>query len=251
MTPFTLHTKVADALAARPELREILPAFHPAFARLNHPMLGKILPRLVTLEQAAHVAGVEPDALLEVCNLPGAPTHRGPELPRRMDPAPPWPADAPIVEVDAVPVIEAGGEPFAAIMDALRAVPVGGVARVRAPFEPSPLLALLGKRGWIAHVTWEGDVCLASFWRPPAADAPTAQAVELDARLRDGVLDVTDLAPPEPMRLVLAALDAGHLPLTVRHHREPALLFPKLQERGLVWQVTPTDGAVMIEIHRP
>lgn len=250
MTPFTRRTRVADALQARPELRELLPAFHPAFARLNHPVLGKVLPRLVNLEQAAAVAGVDADALVEVCNLPGPPAHRPPDAPRRMDPPPPWPSQAPVVEVDARPLIEAGQEPFAAIMAALRQAPAGAVVRVLAPFEPAPLVALVGKRGWVPHVTWQGEVCVASFWRPPSvaeADADGEVEALLAARLDGTVLDVRGLEPPLPMQLVLAAVERG-LPLEVRHEREPALLFPRLAERGLRWTVAREGDLVRIRI---
>lgn len=250
MSTFTLQTKVADALAARPELRELLPAFHPAFARLNHPVLGKVLPRLVTLQQAAAMAGVDADALVDVCNLPGAPKHRGPEAPRRMDPPPPWADDTPVIEVDVRPALARDEEPFAQIMSALRQAPVGTVVRVRAPFEPAPLVALISERGWVPHVTWRGDDCLASFWRPPDVqddDEGVDLAALLAQRLDAGVLDVRGLEPPLPLRLVLMAVERT-LPLTVHHQREPALLYPRLEERGLSWTCTREGDLVVIEI---
>lgn len=249
---FTLHTKVADALAARPELRELLPAFHPAFAKLNHPVLGKVLPKLVTLEQAARVAGVDADALVEVCNLPGPPPAPATTVERRMDPPPPWPADPPVHELDVTPLIEDGQEPFAAIMRTLRQAPAGAVVRIRAPFEPAPLVDLLSKRGWIPHVTWQQDTCLASFWRAPRAELDEDEAdlaALLDARLDGDRLDVRGLEAPQPLVLVLHAADRV-LPLTVVHQRQPALLFPRLAERGLAWQVEQEGDTVLIHIRR-
>ncbi|MFN7144759.1 MAG: DUF1858 domain-containing protein, partial [Myxococcota bacterium] len=85
----TAATRVSDALAERPELRDILPAFHPAFARLAHPVLGRVLPKLVTVADAARIAGVEVDALVAVMNCPvGAP------VPRATAPHPAAPAEA-------------------------------------------------------------------------------------------------------------------------------------------------------------
>ena len=49
---FTLTTRMSEALAERPELRTILPAFHPARGELSHPVLGEVLPRLVTVPAA-------------------------------------------------------------------------------------------------------------------------------------------------------------------------------------------------------
>ena len=71
------------------------------------------------------------------------------------------------------------------------------------------------------------------------------------------VLDVSDLAPPEPMERILAALESlapGEF-LRVLHRREPWPLFPLLEQRGfrhdlracqppgfaiLIWRATDT-----------
>ena len=47
-------------------------------------------------------------------------------------------------------------------------------------------------------------------------------------------IDVRDLAPPEPMIKVLESLTDvdEETVLVVHHHREPAMLYPKLEERG-------------------
>lgn len=250
---FTLQTRIADALAARPELRKLLPAFHPAFEKLNHPVLGRILPRLVTVEDAARVAGVDAAALLEVMNLPGAPAHPGPPAaPRAPEPEPAWLRGAAVQTLDVRPAIAAGEEPFPAIMAAIRGLPPGGVLRLLAPFEPAPLLRLLGGRGWRTHVAWDGETCQASFWMPPVQGEIEPQvAGDRLVKGPDGaVLDVRGLEPPEPLMRVLGALeDASNLPLTVVHHREPALLFPKLQERGLRWEITRDGDDVRIHIH--
>ncbi len=56
-------------------------------------------------------------------------------------------------------------------------------------------------------------------------------------------LDVRDLAPPEPLDRILAALPGvgpGEC-LRVRHRREPWLLFPLLEDAGWSWHLQP-DG---------
>ena len=251
---FTLKTRMSDALAERPALREILPAFHPAFAKLSHSVLGKILPRLVTVADAARIAGVDADAMLAVMNLPGPPAHPAPAGPRTSEPTPHWLGAAPVRILDARPALAAGEEPFAMIMGALRTLGSGEILTVLAPFEPAPLIRLMGERGWATHVGWDGDCCRASFWRPPDLPDAAPQLV-LGERLQRGssghLLDVRGLEPPEPMRMVLQVLDDPEaLPLTVVHHREPALLYPKLVERGLAWSVAQVDDHVEIRIDR-
>lgn len=248
---FTLDTRISTALKQRPELRQLLPAFHPAFEKLNHPVLGKVMPRLVNVRDAARVAGVDAEALLAVMNLPGAPADPLPVAERTVEPKPDWLIGAPVTRLDLRGTLAAGAEPFPAIMAALRALPAGTVLTLLTPFEPAPLRSLLTKRGWESHTGWEGELCLTSLWRRPDATIKDAPALDLTGRLTPGdpaTLDVRDLEPPLPLRAVLSALDAGHLPLRVIHRRAPALLYPRLTERGLQWTVTETDGTFRIDI---
>lgn len=52
------------------------------------------------------------------------------------------------VLVDAVPLLQAGVDPLAAVLAAAETVTPEGRLRVRAPFPPAPLVALLRARGW-------------------------------------------------------------------------------------------------------
>lgn len=250
---FTLQTRMSDAFEARPELRKLLPAFHPAFRRLEHPILGRILPRLVTVADAARVAGVDPAALLDVMNLPGPPTAPAVPVPHVDEPVPAWLSHAPVHEVDVQPELARGEEPFAVIMTALRALAPGRVLTVLSPFEPAPLRRLMENRGWLSHAAWQGETCRTSFWHPPESMASAAD--DAGDRLKQTptgwTLDVRDLEPPEPLRLALAALDQGSLPLTLVHHREPALLYPRLTERGLTWTVSTVGDHIEVLIHGP
>jgi uncharacterized protein (DUF2249 family) len=245
MAEFTLDTKVSEALEERPELRELLPAFHPAFAKLNQPVIGKLLPRLVSIGDAAKVAGVDAEALLEVFNLPGAPPHALPPSAPVSEPEPPWLKTSRRRELDLRPMLAAGREPFPTIMDAMRRLAVGEVISLRMPFEPVPLRSLLGKRGWEHHVAWQDGDCVASFWRPPSEDDITA--VDPGDRFKDGVLDLRGLEPPQPLRMAMSTIMVRDR-LTLLHDREPALLYPRLTERGLTWTVHQEDGHLRIEI---
>ncbi|MDP2305629.1 MAG: DUF2249 domain-containing protein [Pseudomonadota bacterium] len=262
----TASTSVADALAERPSLRDVLPAFHPAFAKLNHPILGRILPRLATVADAARMVGVDLDTLVAVMNLPdGRPVPTAQPAPRPPSaPAPVWfdPSDpgGRVTLLDARPLLAANEDPLARILAALRGLPPGGQLTVIAPFEPVPLVGLLARQGWSSWTRWDGADCRVTFSHGDVvvpdpvglggagepADAGGAEREEGGWRI-----DVSTLPPPEPMRRVLAAVDTGALPLRVIHAREPALLYPKLVERGLVWEVRPRAGGVEIHVRRP
>lgn len=260
---FTRDTRMSEVLARRPELRTILPAFHPEFARLSHPVLGRVLPRLVTVADAARIAGVDEATLLEVLHLPGPPDpnpsrERGahslpaasvsPPVAEGSGPPPAWLRE-PVV-LDARPLLARGEDPFATIMAALRELPPGRPLTVIAPFEPAPLIRLLGKRGAQSWVEVREGAVYTSFWFAAApAEGEAAPAARLVRGPEGATLDVRGLEPPHPMNQVLAALDdTANLPLRVLHHREPSLLYPRLGERGLRWEVTHGEGVVEILI---
>lgn len=265
----TASTRVSEALSQRPELREVLAAFHPAFTRLQHPVLGRVLPKLVTVADAARIAGVDVEALVAVMNCPVSPPsaasvqppmapHSPPEAapgaaPGVVESAPRW-FDASVARsLDVRPLIERGEEPLAQILGAIRGLSPGSQLTVIAPFDPVPLVGLLSRQGWSAWTRWEEGACLVTFGRASGGEVAAADIVPPIELLQiDGVwtIDVRKLPPPEPMRQVLAAVDAGRLPLRILHAREPALLWSKLEERGLQWTVSHSADAVLIDVSR-
>ena len=54
--------------------------------------------------------------------------------------------------LDVRPDLEQGGEPFVRIMEAAERIPSGASLVIIAPFEPAPLYAALGGRGF-SHMT--------------------------------------------------------------------------------------------------
>lgn len=80
------------------------------------------------------------------------------------------PDDARIEDVDVRDQLRRGEEPFERIMAAAGGLPPDGVLRVRAIFEPEPLYAVLGSRGFehwseqLGEEDWRVWV-----WRPEAS----------------------------------------------------------------------------------
>jgi uncharacterized protein (DUF2249 family) len=252
--------RVAAVLARDERLLEVLVGASPAFERLRNAAMRRTLAKLVTIEQAARIAGVDVQALVERLNA--AIRQDGPivapALPLSAAGAardvPPLPAallatpEERRVDVDVREDLRAGREPFQRIFDAARALPSGSVLRVRATFEPAPLYAVLAKHGLSHAVERLAD----DDWRvwfhragdAHAALAADASAAESEAPQAGGdagvvVLDVRDLEPPEPMVQTLEALAV--LPrgatLVQLNVRVPKFLLPKLEERGFVYEI--------------
>jgi uncharacterized protein (DUF2249 family) len=156
--------RVADVLKADASLIDVFVSMSPAFERLRNPAARKVIGRLVTLQQAARMGGVEIDALLDRLNNHEANPSRSGGEPVTRAPAAAGPvcdvtatvpahpgalaaiAKSDIVEIDVREELRAGREPFSQIMAARAQVPAGGALCVRATFEPVPLYAVMQKQ---------------------------------------------------------------------------------------------------------
>ena len=158
------------------------------------------------------------------------------------------------VHLDVRADIRRGQEPFARIMATVKALGPEQALVLRAPFEPVPLLAALGKRGFAHWVDQSApDDWTVWFYREPGAPEQVAQVAPVIARA-DGdtlVVDVRGLEPPEPMVRVLERLDMLRpgQQLVVLHERRPMLLYPQLDERGFAHETDePEPGVVRIVV---
>lgn len=251
-------TDTIHAVLARDErLLEVLASASPAFEKLRNAAMRRTMARLVSVEQAARIGGVDPCVLLARLNY--ALEHPEEPLSQSLPEPPAQPAADPdaipealrripperVVECDVRDDLRAGIEPFRRIMDAARATPDGGLLKVRAIFEPAPLYPVLARQGFSHAVERldDEDWCV-WFYRDGASGASTpspADATADNAPADDDVvvLDVRGLEPPEPMERTLEAL--AILPhgktLVQINVRVPRFLLPKLEERGFTCEV--------------
>lgn len=149
--------------------------------------------------------------------------------------------------------IRRGQEPLAKIMATVKALGPEQALVLRAPFEPVPLFAALGRRGF-AHWAEQSapDDWIVWFYREPSAGAVVADARAAAPASGDtAVLDVRGLEPPGPMVRILERLDTlrpGQR-LIVFHERRPMLLYPQLDDRGFLHDTEELEpGLVRIVI---
>lgn len=161
------------------------------------------------------------------------------------------------VHLDVREDIRRGEEPFARIMATVKALGPEQVLVLRALFEPVPLLAALGKRGFAHWIEQSApDDWTVWFYREGGA-TPEAVQVAPAIESADGetlVVDVRGLEPPEPMVRVLRRLDTlrpGQR-LIVLHERRPMLLYPQLEDRGFVHETEELGpGLLRIVVRYP
>lgn len=268
--PILASWKISEVIHHYPQLVETLVSLNPTFRMLRNPIRRRVQARLVTVSQAAQIAGMEPAFLVNALNeavgltvpedggLPDGDGGAG-----RTDP-PPWVGTAPIAaEVDVRPLQRRGEEPFSVIMAAARQVEAGHVLRLRNTFEPVPLYDVLGQRGF-EHWAWqvgENDWEIQFFnsgSKRKAAETPKPEPRDSEGSLdwqsptATITIDVSELVPPEPMIRILEALE--DLPsgesLLVHHVRRPMHLYPRLDELGYrheTRELAPGRVEVLIE----
>ncbi|GMU85746.1 MAG: hypothetical protein AMXMBFR48_09880 [Ignavibacteriales bacterium] len=142
-----------------------------------------------------------------------------------------------IKELDVRPILAGGQDPFAQIMGAVSSLSEGDVLHLINSFEPLPLYKVLGRQGFEHFTEQKGEEYHIYFWQTEAASEEGAKVLVKKNEAAETVvleLDVRGLEPPEPMIKILEKLT--RLPecavLLVHHHREPVMLYPKLEENG-------------------
>lgn len=267
--PVAPTDRVSDVLARDESLVDVFVRLAPHFAKLRNRAMRRVMGRLVTIEQAARIAGIPAGLLVRDLNdalgiadpaTEAAEPCAAPVARASGDAALVHPPNAPVVEVDVREDLRAGREPFSKIMAAVGALGENEVLHLRAIFEPAPLFTVLAKRGLVheahAHAPDDWSVW---FWRPIAESAPEVPTTDAAPTAESADpntvwLDVRGLEPPEPLLRTLAALET--LPpgqeLVQLNVRVPQFLLPMLAERGYACDVDESRAdRVLVRIWRP
>jgi hypothetical protein len=255
--PVASDDRIADVLSRDPSLVDVFVRHSAHFEKLRIPALRRVMARLVTVEQAARVAGVGTAALVRDLNTAlgiessPAPAEAAGDPREAHDAGTTRPPRAPVVELDLRDALRRGEEPFARIMAAVGALPFGAMLHLRTIFEPAPLYAVLARRGFLHEtLSYAADDWSVWFWRAavwpaatPAASAPVPDAEPASHAADERWLDVRGLEPPEPMLRTLAELETlprGHTLVQV-NARVPQFLLPMLVVRGFDFALDDTD----------
>ncbi len=159
--PITPDTRIAEMLAAYPELEDVLIRQSPHFKALKNPILRKTVAKVATLEKAAQMSGIPVRrlvaALREAAGLPAEtvaePDREG--APAAADGvAPEWFDEGQVrVRIDADDLLAKGEVPLPRVHQAVATLPPGALLCVKSAFRPEPLLDALHKAGHRTHVT--------------------------------------------------------------------------------------------------
>lgn len=161
--------------------------------------------------------------------------------------------------VDVREELRRGGEPLSRILQAVKELGPGQALRLLATFEPLPLYAVLGSKGFGHSAKRLGEGDWEVTFTPEAAPTrqggsarPSSDASSAAWPTPSTYLDNRGLEPPAPMVRILDALErlgAGEV-LEALNERDPVFLYPELQARGAAIHTDKVSGGVRILIRR-
>jgi uncharacterized protein (DUF2249 family) len=250
----TKDWKVSQVLDLYPETLDVFLEVSRHFSKLKNKVLRRTLARRVTLEQAARVGGVDVQKLLMKLNLKAgfdvSDISRGdsqsPETAGKFtsgdyntsqnQPLP----DRSEIMLDVRPIIESGTDPFKAIMKTVKEMRADEMLHLVNSFEPVPLYSVMERKGYTHASEKQGSEWHIWFWKKEETDrqpdtgyaTPSGMGIKEEGKIVQ--IDVRGLEPPQPMVTILEKLNqiGENTTLLVHHHREPVLLYDKLEELG-------------------
>lgn len=244
----TKDMKISKLLSEYPQTLEVLVNFSQHFARLRNKILRKTLAHRVSIEQAASIAGVNLAILLdelnksinvESYNINNAELTEEKmtqtEIPEHLKKI----IKDKIQKLDVRPIIDSGKDPFLEIMAVVKSLKDDEILHLINSFEPLPLYSIMQSKGFEHWTENDDNVINVFFYKQEASKSAIKEESEINEEAPiefENVIeiDVRELAPPEPMMKILeniSRVDEKTI-MVVHHHREPMMLYPKLEERG-------------------
>lgn len=245
----TKDVKISNMLSDFPQTLRVLIKLSPHFTRLNNNILRKTLASRVNVEQAAGIAGVNLTFMLyELNKVIGEypetqKNNKGQvdemnESNNQNNGEPKIDTDK-FLQLDVRPIIDSGKDPFLEIMAKVKTLQNDEGLHLINSFEPFPLYSIMQNKGFKHRVNNEGNIVNVYFYKDAKQQYNLVKDVEVQqsgfADIEKVIeLDVRELVPPEPMMKILENINRvdEKTILLVHHHREPLMLYPKLEERG-------------------
>ncbi len=141
-SPITPKSKVLQIIEEYPQLEEELIRYVPAFKKLKNPVLRKTVARVATLQQAAAIANVKVDDLINhLRRQVGQDLYSESEDRGYNTQKPGW-FDKKLIamELNASEMLEKGEHPVNQVISDLKAMESNNIYKLTAPFLPAPLI---------------------------------------------------------------------------------------------------------------
>jgi uncharacterized protein (DUF2249 family) len=248
------NTKIAKILKQNPDALEAIISINPKFEKLRNPLLRKLMAARTSIGMAANIGGMDVEQFFKKLQPLGFDIDRD-ALPEAIKEKPKLPAffnsitHEQIVDFDVRPIMDAGKDPLASILEKVKSIPQGGVLKIINTFEPTPLIALLKKQGFESFVDTIDDKLIETYFYKTGDTAVKINEENNNDEGWDGLIkkfdgkmqtvDVRQLEMPQPMMTILEAIEKlpDNHALFVYHKRIPVFLLPELRERKFDYRI--------------
>lgn len=268
------QTKISALIKANPLVIETLVEFNPHFSKLRNPILRKLLAGRVSISDACRIGGCQINDFLDKMAGIGFEINRTVSAAEAIALSDPEAAATKaafydkleMIELDVRPILAQKLDPLKLIIRKADALKPGQGLKVINTFEPSPLINLLGKKGFQYHTERPDPETVITFFAKTSAEQtgktihddliPHNTNGEFESRVLSFMpdklhtADVRDLEMPFPMITILEHLKKlqPDEALFVYHKKVPVLLLSELEERGFKYllQSTPDRKVNML-----
>lgn len=265
------QTKIAALLKHNPEALEAIIAISPDFKKLRNPILRKLMAGRTSIAMASKIGGCTPDDFFKALQPLGFEANKSktplteevpenkpmPDFLKNMMPEQ-------IVQLDVRAMLADGNDPLKYIQQKVKELQQGQVLEIINTFEPVPLIKLLEKQGFQAHINHVNPDLVETYFYKTGSntvtelEADTTTSGDWDQILKQyedklEEIDVRHLEMPMPMMTILEALEK--LPqekaLYVHHKRIPVFLLSELKERKFDYRIKEVqEGEVYLLIYK-
>lgn len=256
------QTKIALLLKHHPGALETIVRLSPDFKKLRNPILRRLMAGRTSIAMASKIGGCTPEDFFNALAPLGFEADNAPTLPQenaagKNAPKPEYLQKIQperLVNFDVRAMLADGNDPLKQIQQKVKSLQPGQVLVIVNSFEPVPLIKLLERQGFKAHVDFiDADTVETYFYKTApvtASEEEVAVGEEVSASGDWGAIltqfennlveiDVRHLEMPMPMMTILENLET--LPeekaLYVHHKRIPVFLLSELKERGFDYRI--------------
>jgi len=270
MITINANTKISSLIKQSPYALEAIVSLSPKFKKLRNPILRKMIAARTSIAMASKIGGCSLDDFFDKLKSLGFDIENTPVklgIDHENKPVPGFVKDLSadkIVELDVRSLIETGKDPLNIIVQKVHALGAGSVLKIINSFEPTPLIILLGKKGFESYSEEINNEQVNTFFYRKS-DKPlfvengesddTKDWDEIANRFKNNLqtIDVRELEMPLPMHAIMNAikkLPNGNA-LFVYHKRIPVFLLPELAEQQFSYRIKEiSDGEVHLLIYK-
>ena len=247
----TRNTKISRILRENKNAVATIASINKHFAKLNNPVLRRVLAPRVTVKDAAKIGNVSVNEFLKRLEAIGfevvyenETVSESPIKDNR-----PYINITKLIKLDVRPTINKGADPFSEIMEALKEMKDDETLKLINIFEPVPIIKILEEKG---YKSWTEKICDKEYHiyftkgtttshqeiiaqMPISKGSFEEKLISFGSNIKE--IDVRLLEMPEPMVTILKEIETlpeNHV-LLVNHKKIPQFLLPELKSRNYTW----------------